>query len=221
MKKNKIYKVSVFLLAALLMQGCSESSATYADLDLNSVSVSKDTGCSPSDDSSEVSLSCENVSEDVIIVGITGEIQNPGVYYLPKGSRVFELINAAGGFLETADSSGLNLVYELKDGMQLNIPSADTDSDNQSLIIDTLSSKNIVSGGVQNENPAKEGVRVNINTASESELTTLTGIGSTRALAIIEYREKNGKFNTIDDIKNVSGIKEGTFEKIRDKICTD
>lgn len=146
---------------------------------------------------------------------------NPGVFQFEEGSRVFQAIEAAGGFLPEAAQTCVNRAGILTDGEQLYIltreeqtqmnlkPGQSADGTGQ--IQETAE------GTVTGEGLEQNG-KVNINTADESGLTTLSGIGDTRAKAIIAYREENGPFATIEDIMNVSGIKEGTFEKIKDDI---
>ena len=149
------------------------------------------------------------------------EVVNPGVFQIEEGSRVFQAIEAAGGFLPEAAQTCVNRAGILTDGEQLYIltreeqtqmnlkPGQSADGTGQ--IQETAE------GTVTGEGLEQNG-KVNINPADESGLTTLSGIGDTRAKAIIAYREENGPFATIEDIMNVSGIKEGTFEKIKDDI---
>lgn len=139
--------------------------------------------------------------EAYVYVSLTGCIKHPGVYILPKDSRVFEAVNAAGGATEEGDLSAVNLVNIMQDGQQIVIPKIKEESDEY--------------GGY--EQTVEDG-KVNINTASCADLCTLPGIGESKAKAIISYREKNGKFKKSDEIKQVSGIKDGTFEKIKDSI---
>lgn len=140
-----------------------------------------------------------------LYVSVLGEVIFPGVYIVDTGSRMFEVLNLAGGITEDADVTGINLVSRVEDGMQITVPSAH------------LSYVNYDDGGIMTSHDGK----VNINTANAEELKTITGIGDTRAAAIIEYREQAGRFGKIEDIMNVSGIKENTFEKIKDEIYVD
>lgn len=147
----------------------------------------------------------ENVLTEVYVcVYVCGAIQNPGVYEVPEGSRLYEVVELAGGMLEEADDMYLNLAREVKDGEQIVILTAEQ----------TMNSE----GSVRTEASDRMQGLVNINTASVEELTMLTGIGESRAEAIVEYREKNGGFETIDAIMRVSGIKEALFAKIKDRI---
>lgn len=160
---------------------------------------------------------------DVIYVHICGAVLNPGVYELDAGSRVFEGIEAAGGFSENACEDYVNQAKPLQDGQRLIIPTleeieaAKEDGTYQELWSDDAADmEQFEAVGVQALGNA--GGLVNINTASESELSTIDGIGAGKAAAIVKYRQENGNFQSIQDIMKVSGIKEGTYEKIKDKI---
>lgn len=133
-----------------------------------------------------------------IIVHICGAVMCPGVYELAEGGRVYQAVEQAGGFTEDADKDYLNQADMLSDGLQLYVP---TKEEAEMLPVKEKS----------------DGV-VNINTASEEMLDALPGIGIGKAKSIIAYREKNGKFQTIEDIMKVEGIKEGLFVKIKDSI---
>jgi competence protein ComEA len=138
-----------------------------------------------------------------IVVHITGAVPRPGVYALPQGARVQDAISAAGGFLAEAEKGGINLARALEDGEQLDIPFVE----GYSPVIPTLA---IVAP------PATE--VININTATTLQLDTLPGIGPTTAQKIVEYREQNGPFLSIEDIVNVPGIGPATYEDIKDLI---
>ena len=142
-----------------------------------------------------------------ICVHITGYVVNPGVYHIAEGARIYEIVQLAGGFLPEADESYLNLASVVFDGQKLQVLSKE----------EAVTAKTFVSQ-TENETTSK---LININTASKEELMQLPGIGESRALSIIAYREKNGGFNGIKDIMKISGIKEAAFEKIKDYICTE
>ncbi len=195
--KNQIIFLSVFFLFSTVLSGCNPSEETifYENRDLPQISGS-------------VLLQEETVEEpadDMIYVSIQGSVESPGVYKMPVGSRVYELINLAGGIVGTADTRGINMVTELTDGTQLFIPSLEEEPGNTAA----------ASAGL-NETSSR---LVNINTAGLDELMTLNGIGKTRAEAIIAYREKGNSFEKIEDIMNVNGIKNGIYEGLKDQIC--
>ena len=144
-----------------------------------------------------------NSRENKIAVYITGEVVNPGVYYIDENLRLDDLIKECGGLTSQADLSEINLAEKLNDSDKIEIPKIIVEQEEDE-IIET------------NEN---DGL-ININKASKEELKTLNGIGDTLADNIIEYR-KNNKFNTIDDILEVNGIGESKFENIKEYICVD
>jgi len=162
---------------------------------------------------------------EMIYVDVCGAVANPGVFQLAAGSRVFQAIEAAGGYLPEAVQNCVNRAGVLTDGQQLYILTQE-EMERQGLDPAEMSGAsdgqmNGSAGTGQNTGmtaQVQQDNRININTADEAQLTTLTGIGATRAQAIIAYREENGPFAAIEDIMNVQGIKEGTFAKIKDEI---
>lgn len=152
-------------------------------------------------------------SQAGVFVHVCGRVRNPGVYQLPQGSRVYEAIDAAGGFEEDGAVEYLNLAEEVQDGMKLEVPSESQVKQWTELGI--LPVQGAAPGQGAKESKVS---RVNINTASKEELMSLRGIGESRAEDIIRYREKYGGFQSIEDIMNVSGIKDAAFEKIKDSI---
>lgn len=189
------------------------------------------------------------VETEKIKINIKGAVANPGVYELDSDSRVIDAINISGGLLDNSDTSILNLSKKLKDEDVIIIYTDKevkeikegnvvieyiekecncTDVSNSACIDpDSLISNNVH----KDDNSTKEEInanintnnsnsKVSINTATLEELQTLTGIGKSKAEAIIEYRATNGLFKTIEDIKNVSGIGDAAFEKIKDSITT-
>ena len=143
----------------------------------------------------------------VIFVYVCGSVQNPGVYELSEGSRVCDALDAAGGFSENADQKRINLAGILRDGDMIFFPE----------IGEAL--ENGASDYVQGGSGDAAGRLININTAGEDALCTLPGIGSSKAQAIIKYREEHGSFKDIREIMNVSGIGENLFKQIEDLIC--
>ena len=131
-----------------------------------------------------------------IFVYVCGAVNQPGVYELPSESRVYEAIKAAGGLKEDAALSSIHQAEVLADEMTIYIP--------------TLSEETIL----EQEDDGK----VNINKASKEELMSLPGVGETKAKSIIEYRNDHGAFESIEEIKEISGIKDGLYEKIKDLI---
>lgn len=157
----------------------------------------------------------ENIEEKIVIY-ITGAVKNEGIYDMKKNSRIADSIEKAGGLTEEANIENINLAYILEDGMKIHIPKK---NENFNEIEDHtnayLSKENTISENSKNTNNDE---KININTATQTELETLPGIGPSTALKIIEYRKENGKFNSIEDIKKISGIGDRKFSQIKDLI---
>ena len=144
--------------------------------------------------------------ETVIFVDIKGEVRNPGVYQMKVGDRVKDALEAAGGLTAEADSQKVNLAKRLEDQMVIVVPKVGEEAEE------------IPAGETRNE-ANKEG-KVNINTATVEELKTLKGVGEKKAEAIIEYRKKNGSFQTKEDLMKVRGIGKKLFESFQERIVT-
>lgn len=143
----------------------------------------------------------ETVTLADICVYVCGQVNSPGIYYIGAGLRVADAIEAAGGITEDAYVEALNLAENVSDGQRIYVPA-----------------ENETTGSPADSQSGRTSL-ININTADASELVTLPGIGESRALSIIAYREENGAYSKIEDIMNVSGIKEAAFSKIKDRIC--
>ncbi|QQZ10801.1 helix-hairpin-helix domain-containing protein [Heyndrickxia vini] len=142
-----------------------------------------------------------------MVVDVKGEVMNPGIYEASTDERIQDLITRAGGFRKKADQSKVNLAQKIKDEMVIYVPKiGDKTSD---ISINPTSDSSNDTG------------KVNINNATSEQLQTISGIGPSKAAAIIEYREKQGLFKGIEDIKNVTGIGDKTFEKLKDSITVD
>lgn len=164
-----------------------------------------------------------------ICVYVSGCVVNPGICYLEEGSRVADAIGAVGGMSSDAASDSLNLARLLEDGEQINVISL-AERDEMLKMTESDASSNPNGSGpnpskpqagsaVNNTSATIKNGKVNINTATSTELQTIKGIGQSKAEKIIAYRESNGVFKSIDDLKKVSGIGEKTLESIRDAIC--
>ena len=147
-------------------------------------------------------LESEIQENGCIYVYVCGQIQKPGVYTLPEGSRVCDVFEMAGGFTEYAATDYWNQARVLQDGEMLYVPT-----------IEEAKERHFDSESARRED-TDDSNKVNINTASKEELMTLPGIGETKALAIIAYRQENGIFSSIEDLKMVEGIKDGVYIEI-------
>ena len=147
----------------------------------------------------------ESAEEEVnhYIVDVKGQVNFPGVYEVEEHLRVHDVIQLAGGFLEMANETAINLAQKISDEMVIYVPHLDEEINNTST--DAWS-------------PSQDEKKVSLNQATTGELETLPGIGPSKAAAIIKYREEVGAFKSIDELTNVSGIGERTLEKLRDSL---
>lgn len=155
-------------------------------------------------------------SEPAIIkVDVKGAVRTPGVFIAKPGDRVIDLIAAAGDFTKDADADKVNLAQLVEDQMVIYVPRAGEEA------VELADAASASTGGTvatTSTTGSSSGNQVNLNTATQAELETLPGIGPSKAIAIIEYRETTGKFQQIEDLKNISGIGDKTFEKLQDSI---
>jgi len=145
-----------------------------------------------------------------VIIHISGAVKNPGVYQLKSTDRVVDAVKIAGGITERANPDAINLAALLKDGQKIIIPYKISNQ------VTVESDKNIEEVYSSSSSPSDQ---ININTADDNTLQSLPGIGPVLSKKIIDYRNQNGLFEVIDDIKDVSGIGEKKFEGIKDLIC--
>jgi competence protein ComEA len=179
--------------------------------------------------------------EDGLYIYICGEVINPGVYILDATARLCDAVEAAGGMTESASRTYWNLAMQLSDGQMIYIPSMEeaaerdfspltadaggTDGTGNSSSTGGSASGSTGTGSSSGSTGSPSGIsadgKVNINTATKEQLMTVPGIGSAKADSIIAYREANGSYAAIDDIMNVSGIKEGLFQSMKEYITVD
>lgn len=155
-----------------------------------------------SNETSNKDEKAENRHDEKIFVDVKGAVKHPGVFETTKDKRVKDLIEEAGGLLDDADTSTLNLSQKVKDQMVIYV------------LKHGEKPKQISDGGSSSSNADV----ININTANKEQLMKISGVGKTKAEAIISYRDKNGDFKKKEDITKVKGIGKATFEKIKDKI---
>lgn len=201
--------------------------------------TASESGDSISDSLEAAEHSTDSAGNDGIYVQVAGAVNSPGVFHLKADARVFEAIAMAGGMTQEADTASLNQAALLQDGQMIYVcKTGETPPENAAFLQSQASGSITNSGAGTNQTGKSSGTGstgsgsngstvstqsenglVNINTADVSQLTTLPGIGETRAEAIIAYRQKNGAFKSCEDIMQVSGIKQGAYAKIQDKIC--
>lgn len=219
-------RVLLAVLLALFLTGCAPQGKeiVLTDAATDSASVTDETPFDEEEkDSSEKESSKEDqeIAEEVkktptsIFIYVCGAVEKPGVYELFEGGRVVDAVEAAGGFLETADKTYVNLAALLDDGIKLYIPTMQETMESAALQVETFDKESTSLGS--DSAGAGSGL-ININSATRDELTALPGIGNATAEKIISYREQHGAFKSIEDIMNVSGIKDKLFSKIKDHI---
>lgn len=158
----------------------------------------------------------ESIAEkSKIRIHIIGCVVNEGVFELEEGSRILDAIDAAGGETADADLSKINLAFKISDGQKINVPSINDEENLTNEYVSAKSGDNVI---IEDNSNKGESDMVNINQANQTELETLPGIGPSTALKIIEHRKQNGKFGSIEDLKNVKGIGDSKYEAIKDLI---
>jgi competence protein ComEA len=148
---------------------------------------------------------------------VTGNVRKPGVYKLPVGSRLFHLVEAAGGLNGLADPAAVNLAAHLEDGLHVHVPKKGDrlpESPAQPLVTASPPARS----RAPSSSPKKAGGIVDVNRASQEELTSLKGIGPVLAKNIVEHRQKNGPFRSVEDLLQVKGIGAKKLEGLRDSV---
>lgn len=203
------------LIYVLILCGCGTATTQWAQLyqtesddesaiePQNAEDSSNDTTEEETEGTQEKNKEAKDITATVCVY-ICGAVANPGVYELPEGSRVIQVIEAAGGLSADADMLLVNQARIVEDGEQIRIYTKE-----EALGADLQ---------IQTDGGKTADSKININTADIDDLMTLPGIGEAKAEAIIEYRDAQGSFQTIEDIMNIPGIKEAVFSKIKDKI---
>ena len=202
-----IFVLGVVFLASSLFLYYKNKSKVFKDEYMNNIyaeSESENETVNSSVNVSSTNLDTENQKKSLIIVEIKGEVKNPDVYEIEEGSIIRDLINLAGGLTSEANTDGINRAEKLRGNQLIVIPNK----------------SDISSGSVINQNASttNNSSVININTAPLEELKKITGVGDVKAQSIIDYRDKNGGFKSIEELKNIDGIGSKTFEKIKDQV---
>ena len=223
---NKKQKILLIIIISIITLGISYYAYAYKTNDEFNVN---EQNLEVGENETKSSEETEENNQDLgrIIVHVSGAVNNEGVFDLEENARVADAVEAAGGVTENAYMKDVNLAEPLEDGMKVYIPTKEeVEKQNQgesTNYISGTSSSNNTSSSTQRSVASKTGInnnnsKVNINTASIEELDTLPGIGETTANKIINYRNENGKFKSIEEIKEVSGIGDSKYEQIKDLI---
>jgi competence protein ComEA len=224
-KKKKIFIcIAIIVIVALIyIVYTNFYKNTFEEIDLNDAILDEGSNIEENLDNSIVKekengdvIDNEDVEKDEIIIHIIGEVKKEGIVSLKEGDRVIDAIKKAGGETKNADLSQVNLAYILSDGQKIYIPAKNEKIDN--FVISSNEAEIIDNKGNKNSESSNMSSKININTATESQLDTLPGIGPSTATKIIEYRNTNGKFKKIEDIKEVRGIGEAKYEDLKNYI---
>lgn len=199
---NNLKKWSVLFGALLIMciSACGKSTAEFISSEEFSKEETEDSQVS----SEGLHTEHTNV-QTMICVYVCGQVKSPGVYELPSGSRVCDAFLKAGGFTELAAKDYWNQARVLNDGEMIYVPTLEEAAEREP-------------AWNESENTDDKDGKININTANKEQLMTIPGIGESKAESIIEYREKNGVFSSLEEVMQVDGIKEGLYEKMKDYI---
>ncbi len=213
------------ILFLAVLSGCTGRSSVEYRAFSQSVSAESEaeTEQKETETAEEAEAQGEEPAEEIrpvsLYVDVAGAVQKPGVYELAEGSRVFQAVEAAGGFSGNAELRCINQADLLRDGEKIYVYSREeAEQLGGWMQLSGGGQAGQQSGALQSEGSAGGDGRVNINQADKNQLMTLTGVGEARADAIIAYRETNGTFSSVEDIMKVSGIKEKLFEQIKDRI---
>ncbi len=203
--KKRIW--TVMCLLVLLLSGCREAAETYFE---EASERLEDTQEAESEEAeSEEAVKAEEKTECYVYV--CGAVESPGVYKLPAGSRIYEAILRAGGLREDACEDSINQAQQAADGQMIKVLTRE-----EAAQMGTQTASEELEAGEE-----ENGGRVNINTADADELMTLPGIGESKAMSIISYREEQGGFSSAEELMNITGIKEGVYSKIKDHITVN
>ncbi|MCI8326786.1 MAG: competence protein ComEA [Lachnospiraceae bacterium] len=192
-KWNRSFISALFLCVLFFGTGCKKGQEVYLEEKKEIISEEKES-------SGDVK---KKVQTEKIFVYVCGAVEKPGVYELGKEERICDAIKAAGGLKETAAAESLNQAEKLSDGQMVRVLTLEEQEMQKS------------------QEAESEDGRININTADVQKLTSLPGIGASKAEAIIAYREEHGRFQSVEELMKISGIKEGTYRKIKDSITVD
>lgn len=206
MKKIMVFAVLLILMA--IGNGCGRNNNPVMELVSETETSVREESIPPEPEQTKT-VNSQEMPRDCYIF-ICGAIQKEGVYQVDRGTRLYKVIELAGGFSEDADNNYVNQAREVQDGEQIRIPTVEE-------------AKQLKEAGesFETEEKQRKEVLININNASKEGLCGIPGIGESRALKIIAYREEKGPFRTIDEIKKVDGIKEGMFQKMKDVITVN
>ena len=214
MNKIKITTYMFFLCTALLFTSCTKANGTKMYLEAKTQeqesrpAAEQPAGSTDAADRSGSGQADTDLADQTCFVYVCGAVKHPGVFELPQNSRVYEAIALAGGFRKNAYEKGINQAAQITDGQMIEVLTVKEQKE---------SGAKTQGQGTDAANAQSQDDRIDINTATAEQLTTLSGIGQAKAENIIAYRESSGGFSSVEDLMKVSGIGEGVYERIKDK----
>lgn len=215
MNKIKITTYMFFLCIALLFTSCTKANGTKMYLEAKTQeqesrpAAEQPAGSTDAADRSGSGQADTDLADQTCFVYVCGAVKHPGVFELPQNSRVYEAIALAGGFRKNAYEKGINQAAQITDGQMIEVLTVKEQKE---------SGAKTQGQGTDAANAQSQDDRIDINTATAEQLTTLSGIGQAKAENIIAYRESSGGFSSVEDLMKVSGIGEGVYERIKDKV---
>ena len=222
-KKQKIILITIISIVTLAIAYYTYISKANEEFNVENQNLEIDEN--EDTNNNENSVENENKKEaenpEKIIVHVSGAVKNEGIVELEEKTRIADAIEKAGGVTENAYMKDINLATKLEDGMKIYIPTkeeAELEKKNGSYTYNSGINSDANNSEKNNTSGKNISSKVNINTATKEELDTLPGIGESTATKIMNYREENGKFKTIEEIKEVSGIGDSKYEQIKDLI---
>lgn len=219
MKRSFISVLAVMVFTAAVMASCgrAKEALVIRQPEETMEQTQKEETDTEKKEEGELSRKEDSPQEEKRIwVDVGGAVKNPGVYQLKENARIFDAVNAAGGFLDTADIQWLNQAAAVKDGEKILVY-----TEEETRILKEQGEKPDSTVVSEQEENLEESSKVNLNTATLAQLQEIPGIGQVRAQAILDYREKAGRFDSIEQVQEVSGIKGKTFEKIAEYISAE
>ena len=209
MKNRKKSLVLFWISICFLMTGCGEKQEMY----LQTATIQEQ----ETETLQEEDTEAQSKERQDCYVYVCGAVATPGVYKLRSGSRIYEAVELAGGFLDTAAPESLNQALEVSDGQMIQVLTIDE----MKQTAHACGNSTDGDGNTAAQDTGSDDGKVDLNAATAAELMTLPGIGETKAEAILSYRREHGSFANIEDIKKITGIKDGVYEKIKDGITVN
>ena len=211
-KAGILVLILVILIVSLCLASCSKGKEDLVDLTAEESTAEISAESTQTTETADPVKTPAEEESSLICVYICGAVTDPGVYELLSGARVFEAVEAAGGLTADAAEGAVNQAALLNDGDMITIPTAEE-------MESAATQGGITPAGSAAAVSDSSSGKININTAGSEELQKIPGVGPSKAQSIIDYREEHGAFTSPEDLMKITGIKEKTYEKMKDSIC--